>query len=193
MSSLNRRVTIAEVFILSLVQQGLSSSFELNRLAGVSLGTSLPVLKRLSSSGLLKSSEPGSRRKVKYVLTAVGERALGTFVQQILGTEKSILDGDSALRAMFIAEWHGRSKLVPQIAENAARQLERAARFKETASEERGQVEISKAVRYRTLRSLLDTARLRAEAKELRAIGRRGLRQGRATAQAGGRPAPQHP
>lgn len=177
-------MTVAEAFILSLVKQGLVSPFDLNRDAGLSLGTILPALRRLSANGLLKSSAPGPRRKVIYSLTPTGEQHLKEFIRHF-PEGKAIADSDTALRAMFLAEWHGRQKLVPVIADRAADGLQAAARSSKTQAtgEERNEIGGTNAADYRATRSLLEFARLRAEATQLRAIGRGGLRKKGTTAQ----------
>jgi DNA-binding MarR family transcriptional regulator len=61
--------------LLTFAKIGLSTSYELTSQTGMSVGHTLPALKRLEESGLV-SSVPGPRKRIEFVLTPEGEKAL---------------------------------------------------------------------------------------------------------------------
>lgn len=62
-----------ETFLLSCVKAGLNSTYAILSTTGVGVGSSSPNLKRMAASGLL-ATVAGSRRKVTYSLTRMGEQ-----------------------------------------------------------------------------------------------------------------------
>jgi DNA-binding PadR family transcriptional regulator len=54
---------------------GLGTSYELTSQTGMSVGHTLPALKRLQESGLMRSV-PGPRKRIEFLLTPEGEKAL---------------------------------------------------------------------------------------------------------------------
>ena len=97
--------TSLELFILALVQRNVGTPYELRNKTGVSLGSATPVLVRLEKEGLIKGSEPGSRRSRKFSLTAKGAKALEQEWAEHLETRPT--DVDSILRIAFLGWLHG--------------------------------------------------------------------------------------
>ena len=59
------------IFLLVLVEFGLSTPYELLSKAGLGAGLTSPALKRMKEAGLLTST-PGPRNRVRYAITAKG-------------------------------------------------------------------------------------------------------------------------
>lgn len=63
------------ILVLALVECGLETTYDLKLQAGISVGQSGPVLQHLQKAGLL-TAEPGTRRSLRYTITAKGESEL---------------------------------------------------------------------------------------------------------------------
>ena len=66
---------ILDVFIISLLERGIETPYDLNRQGGISLGASTPALKRLIDNKLIRRiTEPAAtkRRTHRYTLTEAG-------------------------------------------------------------------------------------------------------------------------
>jgi len=61
--------------LLTFAKFGLRTSYELTSQTGMSVGHTFPALKRLEESGLV-SGVPGPRKRMEFVLTPEGEKAL---------------------------------------------------------------------------------------------------------------------
>jgi DNA-binding PadR family transcriptional regulator len=90
-----------ELFVLALVQGGHSTPYELKTKAGLSLGSTVPVLARLEKDALVKASEPGLRRSRKYSITAKGTKVLTQGWAEQLATRPNNVD--SILRIAYLA------------------------------------------------------------------------------------------
>ena len=97
-----------ELFVLALVQGGHSTPYELKTKAGLSLGSTVPVLARLEKDVLVKASEPGLRRSRKYSITAKGTKVLTQGWTEQLATHPN--DIDSILRIAYLAWLNGDKK-----------------------------------------------------------------------------------
>jgi DNA-binding PadR family transcriptional regulator len=97
--------TSLELFVLAMVRQGLATPYELKTKAGLSLGSTVPVLARLKEDALVKASEEGARRSRKFSTTAKGTKAPTQGWAEQLATEHT--DLDSILRVAYLAWLHG--------------------------------------------------------------------------------------
>ena len=90
-----------ELFVLAMIQQGLETPYDFRMKAGLSLGSTVPVLSRLEADGLIKGSEPGLRRSRKYSISGKGVKALtAEWVNHLRDRPTDI---DSALRIAYLA------------------------------------------------------------------------------------------
>ena len=110
--------TNLELFVLAMVRQGLATPYELKTKAGLSLGSTVPVLARLEEDSLVKASKEGARRSRKFSITAKGNKALtqGWAVQ--LAMEHT--DLDSILRIASLAWLHGDTKACQEFMKRSA-------------------------------------------------------------------------
>jgi DNA-binding PadR family transcriptional regulator len=110
-----------ELFVLALVQGGHSTPYELKTRAGLSLGSTVPVLARLEKDTLVKASEPGLRRSRKYSITAKGAKVLTQGWAEQLATRPN--DVDSILRIAFLAWLNGDKLACAKFMERSAESL----------------------------------------------------------------------
>jgi DNA-binding PadR family transcriptional regulator len=69
-----RRKTDLELFVLALIDSGISTPYELQKAAGLSQGATIPALRRLLDAGFLRQGKPGPRGRTDYRVTATGKR-----------------------------------------------------------------------------------------------------------------------
>jgi DNA-binding PadR family transcriptional regulator len=160
----NVKPSVLDVFILSLFDRGLETAYDLQRRADVSLGSSVPALRRLEKAGLAKrTAQVGSSKRLRYKfeLTAAGRKlARAAWIPVLKDQPPS--DFDSILRLVDVAR-HYRAQNADVVA------------FLDTASSGRWSPTKSGRTRLRTCDSLgimatreaWDTSRLKAEAKFL--------------------------
>jgi DNA-binding PadR family transcriptional regulator len=65
-----------DLFVLALIESGVSTPYELRTAAGLSLGATIPALRRLLEAGLVLAAKPGPRGRADRRLTAEGLRYL---------------------------------------------------------------------------------------------------------------------
>jgi DNA-binding PadR family transcriptional regulator len=132
-------VSILERYILSLLDRGLRSKYELQRQGGISLGSSTPALKRLLAAGLIteRDSADGTNR-VRQILkvTSAGRRIARQAWHQHLDTEAG-LDAEAILRVVDIASHQDipRSEIIDFLNTMASQRDRFAADIDKSASE----------------------------------------------------------
>ena len=110
--------TSLELFVLAMVQQGLATPYELKTKAGLSLGSTIPVLARLEKEDLVEASEKGPRRSRKFTITREGKTALARGWEEQLTAEHS--DLDAILRVAFLAWVRGDVKACQEFMQRSA-------------------------------------------------------------------------
>ena len=65
-----------DLFLLALISQGIDTPYRMQSIAGISQGTSLQAIKRLSDDGLIRCSAEGSRRSKTWSVTRAGRNRL---------------------------------------------------------------------------------------------------------------------
>ena len=92
-----------DLFLLALIQQGITTAYRMQAAAGISQGSSLQVLKRLLERKFIRMSEEGPRRRTEFLLTLAGERWLIRGCAALADAEPTG-DFDSILRkALLVA------------------------------------------------------------------------------------------
>src|SRR5450755_801632 len=109
-------MTVLDHFILSQLERGLETPYDLMRRAGVSLGASVPALRRLSAAGLVKKGKETSdsnRPRHVYKLTADGRKQARTGWKLYLEGKSNLVDLDEILRVcdMAVHNKHDPSRL----------------------------------------------------------------------------------
>src|SRR5262249_21178420 len=127
-----RRLTALELFILAAVRQGLATPYELNTKAELSVGTSVPVLKRLRKEALL-SVERAPRSSLRYSLTSAGARALEESWRSLLDSVPT--DFQAVLRVAYTVLVVGESpEVVKRYLSQAAKERQQLCEGKRRAA-----------------------------------------------------------
>jgi DNA-binding PadR family transcriptional regulator len=105
-------LSILDLYILSLLDRGLRSKYELQRQGGVSLGSSVPSLRRLEKAKLIVrrvGSSIGDRPRHDLRLSPAGRRAVRGGWQTLLD-DSADKDLDSILRIVDMARSYSANK-----------------------------------------------------------------------------------
>lgn len=156
-----------ELFVLALVKQGLTTKYELRERAGMSLGSTSPVLDRLREEGLITASEEGARGSVRFSVTAKGANVLKQQVASLLSSRPR--DIDSILRITYLAWLNGDTEDLANFMNKSADALHGLA---ESRRAEAGRLnhalgETPDGDAFRWLRTHCEAARVQAEADAL--------------------------
>jgi DNA-binding PadR family transcriptional regulator len=161
-------ISVLDVFVLSLLDRGLETPYDLQRQGGLSLGASTPALRRLVKANFVKRTEGESatnRPRHQYQLTATGKREARAAWKPFVDSDNPPSDLDSLLRVVDMAAHYQADK------QKIRAFLKRAADGKSLLAQQAGLS--SKATRsgdrvlYQGMRVRCDAARLLAEAKTL--------------------------
>ena len=101
-----RRRTDLDLFILALIDGGVSTPYELQKTAGLSQGATIPALQRLLEARFVRQGKPGARGRTDYKPTAAGKRLLRDGWLPLIEAGPSG-DLDSDLRVALLAIWAG--------------------------------------------------------------------------------------
>src|SRR5579863_8988063 len=71
-----RRRSDLDVFVLALVNGGVSTPYELKTAAGLSPGATIPALARLMKARFIRQGKSGPRGRIDHKITAEGRRHL---------------------------------------------------------------------------------------------------------------------
>ena len=71
-----RRRKDLDLFVLALVDCGVSTPYELQKAAGLSQGATVPALQRLVEAGFLHQGKRGLRGRVQYRISPTGRKSL---------------------------------------------------------------------------------------------------------------------
>jgi DNA-binding PadR family transcriptional regulator len=101
-----RRRTDLDLFVLALIDSGISTPYELQKAAGLSPGATIPALQRLLETGFVRQGKPGSRGRTNHGITPAG----GKFLKngwRILIEDGPSGDLDADLRVALLVLWAG--------------------------------------------------------------------------------------
>ena len=146
-----RRRSDLDLFVLALIESGVSTPYELHKMAGLSPGASIPVLGRLVETGLIRQLKAGVRRRVGHKTTAGGRKHLESGWRALVDAGPSG-DTDADLRVALLAQWVGgdRRWAVEFLRAAAAKKLELMRAAEETPDEASSS---ALAVCYRQMRA----------------------------------------
>jgi DNA-binding PadR family transcriptional regulator len=97
-----RRRTDLDLFVLALIDSGVSTPYELQKAAGLSQGATIPALQRLLDARLVRQGKPGARGRTDYQATAAGKRLVKNGWLALI-EEGPSGDIDSDLRVALLA------------------------------------------------------------------------------------------
>jgi DNA-binding PadR family transcriptional regulator len=164
-----RRRTDLDLFILALIDGGVSTPYELQKAAGLSQGATIPALQRLLEARLVRQGKPGARGRIDYRVTASGKRILRDGWLPLVAAGPSG-DMDSDLRVALLAIWgSGNRRLAADfLCQSADKKMEAIAAAELTGGT--GGTLAPLARWYTDLRSATATALLAAESEAIRAM-----------------------
>ena len=115
-----RRRTDLDLFVLALIDGGVSTPYELQKLAGLSQGATIPALQRLLEARLVRQGKPGARGRIDYKVTAAGRKTLKAGWLPLLDAGPSG-DIDADLRVALLTIWgSGDSQLAAEFLRESA-------------------------------------------------------------------------
>jgi DNA-binding PadR family transcriptional regulator len=97
-----RRRTDLDLFILALIDSGISTPYEFQKAAGLSQGATIPALQRLLEARLVRQEKPGTRGRTGYKVSAAGKKTLREGWQTLIAAGPSG-NLDSDLRVALLA------------------------------------------------------------------------------------------
>jgi DNA-binding PadR family transcriptional regulator len=156
-------------FVIALWLEGVSTPYELQSLAGLSPGATIPILQSLVEDGHVRAGKPGTRGRVAYVVTSKGKKWLEAVWPSLL-QEGPSGDLDSDLRVFLIAVRVGKASGHAEafLRSGLAHRQEALAELQGKMKEEGSGVWL--ADQYVSLRARATAAMLKAESKAIDSI-----------------------
>jgi DNA-binding PadR family transcriptional regulator len=156
-----------ELLILALLKQGMSTTYDLLK-ADLSLGATVPALKRLAAAKLVTRKEVG--RRIEFSVTREGEKALASWT----APTRASTDMDDLLRSAFLAWTAGGKNDAAVLLRQAVRAR---GRWAEELRDQIAGVELPLATKpgadsYRWLRTVAEAERAAADVRALEARAR---------------------
>jgi DNA-binding PadR family transcriptional regulator len=93
-----------DLFVLALIESGVSTPYQLQKAAGLSPGATIPALQRLLEGGFVRQGEPGRRGRTEHRITSAGKKQLKDGWRPLLEDGPSG-DLDADLRVALLTLW----------------------------------------------------------------------------------------
>jgi hypothetical protein len=156
-----RRRSDLDLFVLALIDSGISTPYEFQKAGGLSPGATIPALQRLLEGGFVRQGKPGSRGRTNHGITPAGKRFLKSGWRSLLEDGPSG-DLDADLRVALLVLWAGGKR---QLATHFLRQsaMKKLESIKLLEAGEEGSSVSSLADWYAQLRSISAKALLESE------------------------------
>jgi DNA-binding PadR family transcriptional regulator len=150
--------------VIALLLEGVSTPYELQSLAGLSPGATIPILQSLVEDGHVRAGKPGARGRMAYIATRKGKKWLEEVWPSLLQDGPSG-DLDSDLRVFLIAIRVGedRARAEAFLRSGLAHRRDALVDLERKMKEEGSGVWL--ADQYVSIRARASTAILKAEAK----------------------------
>src|ERR1700758_2009670 len=95
-----------DLFLLALIESGISTPYDFQRAASLSPGATIPSLQRLLEARFVRQGKPGPRGRTDHRITPAGKKQLKTAWRTLLDDGPSG-DLDADLRVALLALWAG--------------------------------------------------------------------------------------
>ena len=95
-----------DLFVLALIDSGISTPYDFQKAAGLSPGATIPALQRLLEAGFVRQGKPGSRGGTNHSITSAGRKFLKNG-HRILIEDGPSGDLDADLRIALLVLWAG--------------------------------------------------------------------------------------
>ena len=157
-----RRRNDLDLFVLALLDSGISTPYDLKQLAGLSPGATIPAMRRLISQKLVIAGNAGARGRLAYKAKAEGRQYLRTAWRKLVEAGPSG-DLDADLRVALLAFLVGGDRaLAIDFLRQSAAKMRVAAKSVERTSD--AGVPPALAYWYRKLRSAAAESLVQGEA-----------------------------
>ena len=157
-----RRKSDLDLFVLALINSGVSTPYTLQKEAGLSPGAAIPVIQRLLQAGLIRQGKPGLRGRTECRITASGRKQLKSGWRTLIDEGPSgDLDADLRVALLAISEGNAYSAAVQMLKRSAAKLLEMGQAIS-TGTEPHAPIALARL--YRDLRSISVRALLDGQA-----------------------------
>jgi DNA-binding PadR family transcriptional regulator len=115
-----RRRTDLDLFVLALIESGISTPYDLQGAASLSPGATIPALQRLIEAGHVRQGESGPRGRTDHRITPAGKKLLKTGWRDLIEDGPSG-DLDADLRVALLAlSVGGKRRLAREFLEKSA-------------------------------------------------------------------------
>jgi len=161
-----RRRTDLDLFVLALIDGGVSTPYQLQKAAGLSQGATNPALQRLMAARFVRQGKPGARGRTDYKVTAAGRKLLQDgWLPLIEAGPSGDLDSDLRVALLAIRGSGDRRLAVDFLRESGDKKMESIAAIELTSDA------ASPLARwYADLRSATVKALVTNEAEAIRAV-----------------------
>lgn len=164
------RESVLDLFILSLLDRGLETSYALQRRGGLSVGTTIPALKRLEEAGFVRKTGvegAGKRPRHGYQVSAAG-RQLARSAWKAHLKSTSHLDLDAVIRVADMARhYDGSAAKIASFLDAAALERRSPSRLRISNTNETGH-----SFEHVTMQGVWNVFRLKAEMKFLAGLAK---------------------
>lgn len=161
-------LSVLDLFLLSMLDRGAKSAYDLHRRAAISLGASTPSLRKLLENKLVTRQEgksPTNHRRYTFELTVAGREQARKGWKSWLARDNGVTDLDSVLRIVDMALHYGKDPgRVKRFLKSAGHAKLLVARQHEVANRTS---QGSPKPTYVSMRNRCDENRLRTEADAL--------------------------
>jgi DNA-binding PadR family transcriptional regulator len=160
--------SILDLYVVSLLDRGLQSSYDLLSIGGLSLGSAVPALRRLQAAGLVtrKASARSSKRPLHQFQLSASGRKLARLGWIPLMEGQPPGDLEAVLRLVDVAQHNGAKQAQIIAVLEAAASSRRVPRSLAKPGEGRGSLSLT------ATRASWDATRLKAEAQFLRNLAK---------------------
>jgi DNA-binding PadR family transcriptional regulator len=162
----HRRRTDLDLFVLALLDGGVSTPYQLQKEAGLSQGATNPALQRLLAARFVRQGKPSARGRIDYKVSAAGKKLLRDGWLPLIEAGPSG-DIDSDLRVALLAIWGSgdRRLAIEFLRQSGDKKIESMATIELTSD-----AAAPLARWYADFRSETAKAVLRAESEAIRAM-----------------------
>lgn len=159
-----------DMLLLILIDEALHTPYRWQKESGISLGASLPAVRRLLAHSLITEAPTGPRQRREFAITRTGRSELKHLDRYLdSASSQPVGDLESVLRLFSIAVYAGRQDVARRLLQDASTEYDRrTSRAQRRAAESAQQT--GAAAFYLTTTSHCEADRLQAQASSLRSL-----------------------
>ena len=167
---MERHLSTLDLLIMVAVKSGIATPYALLVSSGLSVGATIPALKRLSERGLLAKGESGSRGRQEFRLTARGKQQLAKLPQALANLPGNELnETESLVRALALAVCCNDEAIFQKLAQKGEQKRQERLAASHSAVENPPKPDDTVAI-YRWMLARVAVAKGQAEGRQLERI-----------------------